>query len=123
MNVSFDFDGTLHDDGRPLWPALALLRLHHQAGHRVMLVTTRTESHERAAWWQVHDPSRVIVREFLRRYRLPVQSVAYTSHQPKIATLIRHRIDRHYDDDPDEVASASETGVQVVQLNGVILRA
>jgi len=22
MNVSFDFDGTLHRDGRPLWPAM-----------------------------------------------------------------------------------------------------
>ena len=41
MNVSFDFDGTLHRDGRPLWPAMGLLRWHHDAGHRVFIVPKR----------------------------------------------------------------------------------
>ena len=121
MNVSFDFDGTLHRDGRPLWPAMGLLRWHHQADHRVMIVTTRTESHERSAWWQVHEPHRLLIRSFIRRYRLPVQRVVFTSHQPKAATLVRHGIELHYDDDANEFASAAETGVQVVLLNGVTL--
>ncbi len=123
MNVSFDFDGTLHRKGKPLWPALGLLRLHHQSGHRVMIITTRTESHERAAWWRVHEPERVLVRKFLRRYRLPVRNVAFTAHQFKAATLVRNRIELHYDDDPSEEASASGTGVHVVLLHGVILHA
>ncbi|MCA9100053.1 MAG: hypothetical protein KDA63_02825 [Planctomycetales bacterium] len=119
MNVSFDFDGTLHRDGRPLWPAMGLLRWHHDAGHRVIIVTTRTESHERPSWWRIHEPDRVLVQRFLRRYRLPVKHVAYTSHQPKIDTLIRKGIELHYDDDPAEEAAAVGTGVHIVLLNGV----
>jgi len=119
MNVSFDFDGTLHRDGRPLWPAMGLLHWHHDAGHRVIIVTTRTESHERPSWWHIHEPSRLLVYGFIKRYRLPVKHVVYTSHQPKIATLIRHGIELHYDDDRTEEAAAVGTGVHIVLLNGV----
>ena len=119
MNVSFDFDGTLHRDGRPLWPAMGLLRWHHQSDHRVMIVTTRTESHERPSWWRVHDPNRVLIRDFLRRFCLPALNVAFTSHQPKVAALIRSGIELHYDDDPAEEAAAVGTGVRIVLLNGV----
>jgi len=121
MNVSFDFDGTLHRVGDPLWPAMALLRWHHQAGHRVMIVTTRTESHERSSWWRVHEPHRVLVHEFLSQYRLPVQGVEFTAHQPKVVTLLRNGIELHYDDDLVEEASAAGTGMHVVLLNGVTL--
>ena len=121
MNVSFDFDGTLHRHGRPLWPALALLRWHHQADHRVNIVTTRTESHENPDWWRVHEPDRVVISEFLSQYCLPVQHIVFTSHQPKAAVSMRHGIKLHYDDDPNEVALAADTSVQVVLLNGVSL--
>ncbi len=123
MNVSFDFDGTLHRDGRPLWPTLALLRWHHRSDHRVMIVTTRTEAHEHPTWWRLHEPRRVLIADFLARYRLPVQSVIYTSHQAKAETLARRGIELHYDDDPHEVAMAADAGVQVVLLNGVTLHA
>ena len=119
MNVSFDFDGTLHRDGRPLWPAMGLLRWHDQTGHRVMIVTTRTESHEHPTWWRVHEPNRVVIADFLARYRLPVESVAFTAHQPKATSLKRHEIELHYDDDPAEEAAAVGTNVHVVLLNGV----
>ena len=119
MNVSFDFDGTLHRDGRPLWPAMGLLRWHHQAGHRVMIVTTRTEAHERRSWWRVHEPQRVLIHEFIRRYRLPVNAIDYTSHQPKVTALIRIGIELHYDDDPAEQAAAVGTDVHIVLLKGV----
>ena len=121
MNVSFDFDGTLHRDGRPLWPAMGLLRWHDQAGHRVMIVTTRTESHEHPKWWRVHEPNRVLIYEFVRRYRMPVKGVSFTSHQPKVATLVRHRIELHYDDDPAEEVASVGTDVNIVLLNGVTL--
>ena len=92
MNVSFDFDRTLHCDGRPLLPALILLRWHHRMVHRVMIVTTRTESHEDPTWSRVHEPNRVVVREFLKRFHLPVHGVAFTAHQSKVATLIRNPV-------------------------------
>jgi hypothetical protein len=98
---------------------MGLLRWHHQAGHHVMIVTTRTESHERPSWWRIHEPNRVLVHGFIKRYRLPVKHVVYTSHQPKIDTLIRHGIELHYDDDPAEEAAAVGTGVHIALLNGV----
>jgi acid phosphatase class B len=119
MNVSFDFDGTLHRDGHPLWPSLALLRWHDQCGHRVIIVTTRTQAHEDAEWWSVHEPDRVIINEFLSRYRLTVRGVLFTEHQPKANSLVRHGIELHYDDDPQEVTAAQAAGVQSVLLNGV----
>ena len=119
MNVSFDFDGTLHRDGYPLWPCLALLRWHDECGHRVVIVTTRTESHEEPEWWRVHEPDRVIIAAFLSRYRLPVGDVFFTEHEPKADTLLRHGIELHYDDDSEEVALAQAAGVQSVLLNGV----
>lgn len=119
MIVSFDFDGTLHRDGHPLWPSLALLRRHEQCGHHVVIVTTRTRSHEDSAWQRDHEPDRVIVDDFVSRYRLPVRGVFFTEHEPKANTLVRHGIDLHYDDDPDEVTAAQAVGVQSVLLNGV----
>ena len=123
MNVSFDFDGTLHHDGHPLWPSLALLRWHDQCGHRVVIVTTRTESHEEPEWWRVNEPDRVIIAAVLSRYRLLVCDVFFTEHQPKADTLLRHGIELHYDDDPEEVALAQAAGVQSVLLNGVSFHA
>jgi acid phosphatase class B len=119
MNVSFDFDGTLHRDGRPLWPSLALLRWHDQCGHRVIIVTTRTQFHEDADWWRAHEPDRVVIGRFLARYRLPVTDVIFTEHKPKADTLAQRGIELHYDDDPQEVALAQSAGVQTVLLNGV----
>ncbi len=119
MNVSFDFDGTLHRDGRPLWPSLALLRWHDQCGHRVVIVTTRTQAHEDGDWCRVHEPDRVTIATFLLRYRLPVGCVFFTEHQQKVETLLRHGIELHYDDDPLEVTAAQAAGIQTVLLNGV----
>ena len=119
MNVSFDFDGTLHREGHPLWPSLALLRWHGQCGHHVIIVTTRTRAHEDANWWSVHEPDRVTIAAFLSRYKLPVGDVFFTEHEPKADTLVRHGIELHYDDDPLEVAAANAAGIQSVLLNGV----
>jgi ribonucleotide monophosphatase NagD (HAD superfamily) len=119
MNLSFDLDGTLHRDGRLRWQAMGLLRWHQEAGHRVMIVTTRTEAHERPNWWRIYEPRRVVIADFLARYRLPMESVAFTAHQPKATSLKRHEIALHYDDDPAEEAAAVGTNVHVVLLNGV----
>ena len=89
MNVSFDFDGTLHRDGRPLWPAMGLLRWHQQTGHRVMIVTTRTESHEHAAWWRVHDPHRPLAGERRCFHVAPAQSCGADSQRDR--TPLRRR--------------------------------
>ena len=55
----------------------------------------------------------------IRTARLPVKGVVFTSHQPKVAALIRSGIELHYDDDPAEEAATTNTDVHVVLLNGV----
>jgi len=118
MNVSFDFDGTLHHNGQPLSPAITLLRWHHWLGHSVMIVTTRTAAHERPEWSHIHEPDRVLIHDFVKRYRLPVGHFAFTEHTPKAATLVGHDIDLHYDNDPAEASAAAGTGVRVIILIG-----
>lgn len=121
MLVSFDFDGTLHSDGVPLWPAIARLQRHAVQGDRVLIVTTRTESHELPAWWRLHDPQRVVIADFIARHRLPVREVLFTAHELKAATLIQRGIDLHYDNDPAEIAAASAAGVPAILLNEATL--
>lgn len=123
MNVSFDFDGTLHRDGDPIHVTLDLLRWHDQRGDRVLIVTTRTEFHEALDWWHAHEPDRVLVADFIASHHLPVQSVIFTAHEPKAASLARHGIDLHYDDDPAEIAAAAAIGIRAVLLNGVAIHA
>lgn len=123
MNVSFDFDGTLHRDGDPALPTLDLLRWHDQRGDRVLIVTTRTESHEALEWRQAHEPHRVVVADFIASHHLPVQSAIFTAHEQKAASLARHGINLHYDDDPAEIAAAEAIGIRAVLLNGVAIHA
>ena len=121
--MSFDFDGTLHRDGDPVLPTLDLLRWHDQRGDRVLIVTTRTESHEAMEWWQANEPHRVVVADFIASHHLPVQSVIFTAHEHKAASLAHHEINLHYDDDPVEIAAAEAIGVRAVLLNGVAIHA
>lgn len=123
MNVSFDFDGTLHRDGDPIHVTMALLRWHDQRGDHVLIVTTRTESHEALEWRQAHEPHRVVVADFIASHHLPVQSVIFTAHEQKAASLARHGITLHYDDDPAEIAAAESIGIRAVLLNGVAIHA
>ena len=123
MIVSFDFDGTLHRDGDPVLPALTLLRWHDQRGDSVLIVTTRTKSHEALEWWQSHEPQRVLVAEFIASHHLPIQSVIFTAHERKATSLAHHGINLHYDDDPVEIAAAEAIGVRALLLNGVAIHA
>jgi acid phosphatase class B len=54
---------------------------------------------------------------------LPVQSVIFTAHEQKAASLARHGINLHYDDDPCEIAAAESIGIRAVLLNGVAIHA
>ncbi len=121
MKVSFDFDDTLHHEGRPLWPAFLLVRWHASRGDRVIIITTRTASHERPIWFTRHEPLRVLVAEFVKHHRLPIREVIYTTHRAKAAFLVRHKIDLHYDNDPLEVRLANQAGIKAVLLQGVAL--
>lgn len=96
MRVSFDFDGTLCDErGRLFVDTEAKVCAHMLAGDEVLLVTSRYREHG--------GPS---LFAFLDKYNLRSMfaEVHFTEHQYKADTLRDLGVDRHYDDNRDELA-------------------
>lgn len=115
--VSFDFDDTLLQtlpdedwglvEGGPNEPVLALLRAHAAAGDTVIVVTSRMEAHEART-------GRTAVADFVREHALPVAAVHFTNGRPKAPTLVALGVDKHFDDDPEELAPLAAAGVEGV---------
>ncbi len=107
MRVSFDFDDTLLQtlpdedafliEGGPNEAMLAILRVHAAAGDEVLIVTSRTTD--------MSSPTRSSVSAFVQAHALPVVAVHFTAGQPKVATLISLGVEKHFDDDPEELAA------------------
>ena len=97
-----------------------LARLGHVSRARLTqimnLLYLAPDLQEKLLFWPTFERGRIASTI---AFRLPVQSVAFTAHEPKVATLIRNEIELHYDDAPAEEASAAGTGIHVVLLNGV----
>lgn len=121
MIVSFDFDGTLHREGRPLHPGVSLVQWHASRGDTCWVLTSRNPEHEEQSWWKVNEPNRVCVACFLERFDVPASSILFTNHELKAQKIQSDKIDLHYDDDPHEIAAARAAGLRVVYLNGVTL--
>lgn len=116
MLISFDFDGTLHSEGRPLATGMSLLHWHAARGDCVIIVTSRNERHELPSWWETYEPNRVLVQAFVDRHRLPISGIVFCNHQPKAATLTRLTVDRHYDNEPFEAELCVQAGIHCVLL-------
>lgn len=121
--VSFDFDDTMT---QPVWVAenecwegrgprtemLQKMRDHHAQGHTVIIVTARDEDSER----ERAKRGEVTVAGFIRQHNLPVSDVYFTSHAPKGPLLAQLGVSLHYDDSPDDLDSAKNSGIQVQQV-------
>ena len=122
MNVSFDFDSTvarfvlgpscIKRCIRPDPDAVRLMRLHHEAGHNVHIITSRKEKREKHL--PTVDPVtgelvRPRVLQFLRDHGLMgmVSSVNFTNDQLKghSAVMFNLGIRVHYDDREEELMS------------------
>jgi len=120
MNVSFDFDSTvarfvIDPSGakRCVGPdpdAVRLMRMHHEAGDRIHIITSRKEKREKRL--PILDPNTgEIVRpslvQFLRDHGLlrMIDSVNFTNDQLKghSAIMFNLGIEVHYDDREEEL--------------------
>lgn len=119
MLVSFDFDDTLlltrpdEDWGLveagPNEPMLAALWAHHEAGDTIIIVTSRHERHELPkpqTFMRLKDipPPRTPVCVFVAKHKLPVKEIHFTNGEDKVVTLERLGVNKHFDDDEDELA-------------------
>lgn len=110
--VTFDFDGTLcTEEGRPVEAVINCLRRYAKC-RVVYIVTSRNAHHEEPEWYQVYQPGRVIVRDFIKAHKLPVRGVFFTCHELKAGTLVSLGSRLHVDDDPLERMYAEIAGVK-----------
>ena len=137
VRVAFDFDGTLtriepSDDstGKYLGPNRALigaLRAHARKGDTVYIVTARglgdidkrlTERGQMRIR-QEGVPSRhqhPLVHAFVRRFRLPVEEIVFTGGAAKGPFLWDRGISRLYDDQPAQLLSAVNHGIDAYRV-------
>ena len=111
MVVSFDFDQTMYDwttDG-PVPTGLKLMVKHLQHGDTVYVVTARGPGFE-----ETYDLQRPEV--LLERWELlpHLAGVHRTDYALKGPTLAQMGVQLHYDDSPEELASARAYGVKTV---------
>jgi FMN phosphatase YigB (HAD superfamily) len=125
--VSFDFDGTLtrwtpdlhgfHEE--PYIPALTRLLFWHRMGRKIYIVTHRTKELEGNKAFLGHGKDKMKIAEFIERCRVPVSmnDVIFTKFGDKGEALNRIGAVLHYDDEDDNLNSASNAGVIAVRVN------
>ena len=115
---SFDFDNTLIryrtlEDGDveylgPHEENIQKVRDLAAAGHTVVIVTSRTPlKGPKKPWDDSPTPE-----ELIAELGLPIETVEYTSAEPKVKTLLKLEVSKHWDDDRDELAALEGTGIK-----------
>jgi FMN phosphatase YigB (HAD superfamily) len=119
--VSFDFDGTLTDEGpndiaqdRAVDTGLnvkiyRLFKKHQARGHKVIVVTSRRGDYD----------NREDVKDFCRHFRLKPEGMYFTDGDYKVNTLLSLGVDLHYDNDAEEIAMIQKHGKG--QVKGVLV--
>ena len=86
MNVSFDFDGTLSNKkGREL------LAAEIANGNTIFIITRRRKSFSESVY--------AVAKEF----KIPRSRVIFTDGEMKWHSILKYKIDLHYDNNPDEL--------------------
>lgn len=111
--VSFDFDDTLcMEDGTPNFPMMGLVHQFAADGYKCYIVTARNKAHESKRWIVKNGGTRTRVKDFIREYNLPIKQCHFTNHEPKGPVLKEIGVVIHYDDHPEQIASAEEHGIE-----------
>tara|TARA_R100000664_G_C2757066_1_gene145100 strand:+ start:1949 stop:2524 length:576 start_codon:yes stop_codon:yes gene_type:complete len=118
---SFDFDNTLIryktlEDGDveylgPHDEYVNILRKLADDGHRVVIVTSRTQLKQKFPWDDAPTPE-----ELVADLNLPVEIIEYTSGDLKTKKLLDLGVSHHWDDDQEEVDSAIEAGIGATKV-------
>jgi len=113
--ISFDFDDTLtlpeYDEEQGIWISVgpnlntvARMRQYHEQGYRVIILTSRLDEYMEE------------VRNFVKKYDLPVSEIHNTNGKPKGPFLEQFGVLKHFDDSPDEIDSAMEYNVNTERV-------
>jgi len=115
--VSFDFDDTLcmEKDGSPNLPMLELVRKYAADGYKCYIVTARNKAHESIRWINKHEKTRVRIKDFIKKYDLPIKQCHFTNHEPKGFYLKKIGAIKHYDDHDEQLTSAKEHGIEAIR--------
>ena len=95
---------------RPVVRIVEIMRAAYLAGHEVIIVTAR---------WKPLNPHRVsppTIQWWLRQWKMPDVEIHYTSMTLKGPLLKRLGVALHFDDAPEQVASAREHGISVMVM-------
>ena len=110
IRISFDFDDTLCMlDGTPNHKMIQTVHDHHGRGHECHIVTARHRPNEK-----IQDLTRILVKDFIKQYKLPIVDVHFTSHMPKGPLLKILGIKRHYDDNLEQLSSVKDHGIEAI---------
>lgn len=122
--IAFDFDGTLIlSNGSPNKLICGMLRQYAAVGAKIIICTSRNQEHEDPEWIAANEPARVRVVDFVQEHNLPVSAVLFTSHEPKVDTLMLVQgLVAFFDDDVEEIVGVRKIpGVQVHWIPGNII--
>ena len=108
MNVSFDFDDTIHLEGEINYSVRNHIFDHHEAGHKIYIITARSGRED--TWFPK-------IRKFVREYSLPIEDVIFTNHYPKGPFAKELGIELHYDDKLDHLDSCLELGIRAIWVD------
>jgi acid phosphatase class B len=114
--ITFDFDDTLcMEDGTPNLPMMELVRQHAAEGFKCYVVTARNKAHESLRWINKTGSTRVRVKDFINEHDLPIKQCHFTNHALKGPILKQIGSIRHYDDHDEQLASATEHGIEAIR--------
>lgn len=111
--ISFDFDQTLTKKRKEFeYPEngissveiglnekiASLVRSYSNQGNEVIITTSRFKTEE-----NIQD-----IKEFVKHFQLPIKKVIFTNKNKKSSYLLQRGVDKHYDDDSEEIESILE---------------
>lgn len=112
--ISFDFDDTLcMSNGFPNFPMINKVKKYETNGFECVIVTARNEENE------VEQPDRILIKDFLKCYNIPIKKLYFTNHKPKGPFLKKIKAIKHYDDDEAQINSAKDHGIKAIKSKSI----
>lgn len=81
------------------------------AGHKVIIVTARKKRNKKVSFDTSPSPE-----ELVDQLQLPVQQIHYTNNKLKADILKKLGVEKHWDDDREELAAAEGAGINVEKV-------
>ena len=126
---SFDFDGTLcclDEDNNSLMlqnkEMCDLLRSTQKKGHKVIITSFRDPIKECPIYQKTAEKPRILINDFLKKYKIKVDDIVLTNHTSKLPHLIYHNVKYHYDDDVSVISDLAFSHIQGILITPKIIK-